>query len=524
MIEQLATLLPAKREKKVEKDMSKITQPFIFFGLDTFKPKKISPTKDESVFRGPTEADGLGVGVAQTRSTTESNFRATLSASGRFKEADTNTGNDPYKFKVVLIQEGLGNLRDAFYYTREAIESGVAEFEGKKCYADHPSRMDEMNRPERSVRDIIGYFEGVKVEDAEDGSAMLVADLVMMKDASNDWARTLVSSSVDYAKKYNEKSLIGLSINASGDAEPVDAEKFLQSGKIPESAKAKMKDAIAQGITTFRLVSVIKDAVSTDLVTEAGARGKVLDIIESNKGETMDKKKMPLPLKGEEKKENEMKQGEMPEAIDQKDHADIDQDKALIADMIKKYMGDNEEMEGEEMEKAHEAYQCYKEMGMENEKAAEATANAIKLAKAMQAKQAEKAEAEVKQAESETEKKEDEAKEGEDETKKESAIVKLTARIAFLEREIKKVDLAKFLDKKLAESKLGRAETDKLRKLIGEPKSEAEITKTIDLFVEGYKASGSESKKVSSPFIESVTKTVSKGTSSKKLDLSDAFK
>ena len=76
--------------------------------------------------------------------------------------------------------------------------------------------------------------------------------------------------------------------------------------------------------------------------------------------------------------------------------------------------------------------------------------------------------------------------------------MKLTARIAFLERKLKGYELAATLDKKLAESKLGRAETDKIRTLIGEPKSEGHILETIKVFKEAFAmAGGSESAKPS---------------------------
>ena len=49
------------------------------------------------------------------------------------------------------------------------------------------------------------------------------------------------------------------------------------------------------------------------------------------------------------------------------------------------------------------------------------------------------------------------------------------------------------MDKKLKESGLGRSETDKIRELIGSPKTEGEITKTIKIFSEAYGSSRSKS-------------------------------
>lgn len=201
----------------------------------------------------------------------------------RFLEASRDDGIGPTKFKVALIAEGLGNLRDCYYYTRQCLETAVATaaFEGKKCFADHPSMSEEQDRPERSVRDILGHFENVHIEEGADGSARLIADLIIPHTAPFEWARTLVASAINFAKKYPDRELVGLSINASGDAKSVGIDEFMQSASLPEGAKPKILKAKEVGATQIRVVSEIKDAVSVDLVTEPGARGKILEFIES---------------------------------------------------------------------------------------------------------------------------------------------------------------------------------------------------------------------------------------------------
>lgn len=427
----------------------------------------------------------------------------------RFLESWKDNGVGPTRFKVALIQEGMGNLRDAFYYTRQALESGITAFEGKKCFADHPSRAEEQDRPERSVRDIVGHFENVHVEDRDDGGAMLCADLVMLPDPSFEWARALVRHSLEYSKKYDGQEFIGLSINASGDAEQKDLESFLKEGSVPAEAKPKLMQALSEGITSVRVVNAIQDAVSTDLVTEPGARGRVLEMLESERKQPMAKKmkhaedeavkQSEAEMKQEEVKQEEAKveakQAEDGEPEGEEDHEDIEQDKKLILDMIKKHMGkDGEDLDSEAEAAACEAYEAHCEMGKEKEAAAMHAAEAMRLAKHMAMKQA-KQEAEAKEAEGKEEKEEEEKVE---EAKHSESEVKLTARIAFLERKLKGYELAATLDKKLAESKLGRAETDKIRSLIGEPKSEGHILETIKVFKEAFAmAGGSESVKPS---------------------------
>ena len=549
MIKGLESLVSAFKESEVNtgKDAQPgIKVPFWFYGCEAFAKKKkerqtpdaapkvqdIQPPKPDASLPEQESADAQvqkmlidhptmpaaamvqalkskGIELKQADSATSQAplLRAKESESlipvrAQFLESWKDNGIGPTRFKVALIQEGMGNLRDAFYYTRKALESGITAFEGKKCFADHPSRSDEEDRPERSVRDIVGHFENVHLEEREDSGAMLCADLVMLPDPSFEWARALVRHSLEYSKKYDGQDFIGLSINASGDAKQMEMEKFINEGEVPAEAKPKLMKALEEGITTVRVVDQIADAVSTDLVTEAGARGRVLELLESERNANMAKKikqaedeakKSEAEMKQEEAKQvegEEAKQAEEPAG--EEDHEDIEKDKALILDMIKKHMGkDAEDMDVDADEAACEAYQAHREMGKKHEEAGLHAAEAMKLAKHMAMKQAAVTEAEGEEKKEEKEVEAEEAKHSE-------STVKLTARIAFLERKLKGYELSAALDKKLQESKLGRAETDKLRALIGEPKSEAHIAETIKVFKEAFSmAGGSESIKPS---------------------------
>jgi hypothetical protein len=498
--------------------------------LNALKSKGIKLVDDKENL----EADSTTSAVAVTRAGAKKESALNLYSRVSFQEGShtqtKNAGVGPIRFKVALIQEGLGNMRDGFFYGKEAIQSGIQAFEGRKCFADHPSQSEEQDRPERSVRDIIGHFENVAVEENEDKSLSLVADLVMPPDPPFEWARALVRQAADYNKKYPEQNLVGLSINASGDAQEIPWDQFLKSYDLPESCKPKLMSAKENGMDSIRLVSTIKDAVSCDLVTEPGAKGKVIDIIENEspketgqmkmkqeekkgKIEAEEEKKMMMAEEEEEEEKKESSEQE-DEADDAKaddkgdeDHADEEQDKKLIMDMIKKHMGDDGEMEDEHEAAAMEAYEAYKAMGESEDEAMKCAGKAMKLAKHMAAK---RREAEEGKCEAEEEKHESDIL---PKGKKESE-VKMQARIAFLERELKTRDLADLLDKKLKESGLARAETDKIRKIIGTAKSEAEITKTIRIFKEAF-SSRSESSKGSSFFVTSTEKAIAPQKKSK---------
>lgn len=187
------------------------------------------------------------------------------------------------RYKVVMLEEGMGNFGASAYYSKEALISAIPIFEGKKIYADHPAESEAEERPERSVRDILGHFENVHVsESAGGGQQWLCGDLVVMAGTSYQWARELMEHAVAYAKKFPDKEFVGLSINASGDSEEIGIQEALTRG-IPEGAMAKITEARSQGIDKLVYVSKFNEAVSCDLVTEAGAGGKILSLIESAK-------------------------------------------------------------------------------------------------------------------------------------------------------------------------------------------------------------------------------------------------
>jgi hypothetical protein len=413
------------------------------------------------------------------------------------------------KYKVVLIEEGLGNLQTCFYYTREALEGAAKTklFEGKKCYADHPDAISEKTRPERSVRDIIGYFQDTKIEDGVAGHALLVGTLCLNDTPQNNWAVSLVESSLGVSGKFDD-DLVGLSINASGKSDEIPIESFIESYKLPLSAQPKLEQARAEGIEAIELCTRLFDAVSCDLVTQAGAKGRILKMLESEKIR-MAKKKVTKPAKKKTK-----------ESADTADHPDAEKDKELVKSMLKKYVGGDDHSE-EECGAMKQAMDHAKEMGMEGEEAEKAAGYSMKMAKHVASKQAEEGEAEESEEaegeesegeeaegeeseaeesegeESEAEESESEEDESEDDEdaddektapkkappfgKKEAA---LRAKLAKAEKELKEARLEKFLEKTIKESGLPVQVQKKFRECIGKPATEKEITEKLKLVKE----------------------------------------
>lgn len=373
------------------------------------------------------------------------------------------------KFEVVIIEEGLGNLGDCFYYGADVIRAMPKIFEGKKMFANHPSKSEESDRPERSVRDILAYFQGLSAQ-MIDGRTCLVGNAIIPNGPAFDWARSIMNEAISYGESNKDRSLIGISINASGDATDTPIDEVIQMA--PDGAKAKLYEAKEKGIETVRVVTSITDAESADLVTEAGAGGKILKLMEGDKNMSHDKK----------------------EAGDDKGHPDADKDKKVVADMLKKHMGDDS---GEPTDDHHEMYGEMEKLGHSKEEAAKIACAAVKHM-AQKHKQAEekkkeagaaddKQEDEKKKSEGDDKKDEKKEKDEKESEKKESSkTLELAGRVAFLESELQKERTAKHIEAKLAKSGLKRSVTDTLKESIGAVKTEKEFDAKYELFLKGY--------------------------------------
>lgn len=145
------------------------------------------------------------------------------------------------RFRARLIEGDVWG--SSGYYSRTLLESAVTAgvfAEGTPIYIDHPTMTDRAERPERSVRDLAGRLTGTAIYEA-DG---VYSDI----EVYSHFAPVLTEMWED----------IGMSIRASGDVEYGEA-----AGR------------------NGPLVSEISRVASVDFVTEAGAGGRVVSLIES---------------------------------------------------------------------------------------------------------------------------------------------------------------------------------------------------------------------------------------------------
>ncbi len=75
--------------------------------------------------------------------------------------------NDRRDLEVTVIAGGLSRM--GWYYTDEVLRAAVSLVEGAPAFADHPGPAD---RPERSVRDIVGYYRDARFVPGSQQSAI----------------------------------------------------------------------------------------------------------------------------------------------------------------------------------------------------------------------------------------------------------------------------------------------------------------------------------------------------------------
>lgn len=157
-----------------------------------------------------------------------------------FNEADFDKSGD----LVIVIIEAGANFNKRRYYPKKTLQESADIYAGLKMYLDHPTDAEEAAKPERSIED---WLSTIKESWYEDG--MVLGRVHIHK----PWLKEAMKDPVF-------RQEIGVSINASGRA---------HVGEI-DGQQMQIMDAISS-------------AKSVDWVTEAGARGRVLQLMESAK-------------------------------------------------------------------------------------------------------------------------------------------------------------------------------------------------------------------------------------------------
>jgi hypothetical protein len=196
---------------------------------------------------------------------------------GRISEAQKDD-KGVKKYPVVIISQGLGNLADCNYYTAQAIKQAAADkiYEGKKVYFDHPTPSQEKEQPGRSVREAAGHYEDVRAEKDKDG--MMILRGMLVPEQQNAEMMGKLDHAIYYKNKYPDQDYVGISINGDGEGTAMDYDEFIKEYKPSTLEMEKLSQIEGKQINA---ITKLTSAVSADLVTEAGAKGRLL--LESNK-------------------------------------------------------------------------------------------------------------------------------------------------------------------------------------------------------------------------------------------------
>ncbi len=158
-----------------------------------------------------------------------------------------------HEVELTLIKPGWS--QNDRYYSPDVLKPAAKLFEGCKAFADHPAKSQEADRPERSVRDIVGYYP--KVWAGDDGS---IKGRLRVIGEAVQWLWPMILETVK-----NGAGLVFTSINALGKVKPGEIE-----GR---------KGMVVEGIVK---------ANSADVVTQAAAGGQFERLLASDGGFTTD--------------------------------------------------------------------------------------------------------------------------------------------------------------------------------------------------------------------------------------------
>lgn len=156
---------------------------------------------------------------------------------------------------IIAITEGPGNTRDKNYYSRPSIESFVPLLDGVRCFINHSTRGERIDRPEGDLWVQCGYFKN-SILTERGGLAACLSTLVFDEGAAGKEGLAKAKTSVRYAADcpLSNEVYAGFSVNGGGRTK----------GKVNVS-----------GIE-YNNVIVFTDAESVDMVTRPARGGIVL--------------------------------------------------------------------------------------------------------------------------------------------------------------------------------------------------------------------------------------------------------
>jgi hypothetical protein len=164
------------------------------------------------------------------------------------------------EWDVVLIQGGFNSSKSR-YYTKEALRSiaELADKHGLQAMADHLSMSEARDKPEGSILKVVGWYDNVRFDEANN---RVVGRLHLLSEGS---PFPHLPKAMKEAFDRGNPSLYELSIRGSAE---------------------NPKIGTVEGMKTT-IIGPLNRLASTDLVTKGGAGGKFLNILASDRRDSM---------------------------------------------------------------------------------------------------------------------------------------------------------------------------------------------------------------------------------------------
>lgn len=222
-------------------------------------PGELVATHDDEG-KADAQVKALYATEAQESARVRTGYFAELSS---LQEATIDSDNKTVRATLIVP----GWSANGRYYSESVLRQAVPVFEGGQSYADHPGKQEIKNRPERSIRDLVGWYSDVKQE--KDGR--ITASLHVT--APDMWPI------IEAAVTKNPK-LAGLSINALGETRmgEIDGKKGVIVEAIVKHNSTDIVTTPAAGGKFDSLMASASDVYLRDLV-EAASLDELTEVI-----------------------------------------------------------------------------------------------------------------------------------------------------------------------------------------------------------------------------------------------------
>ncbi|GAC1311010.1 MAG: hypothetical protein NVSMB19_25340 [Vulcanimicrobiaceae bacterium] len=208
------------------------------------------------------------------------------------RETASVLGNpEPPSADVIIIRAGPGNPADAHYYTDACLEDSVQRgiWNGVPCHLDHPTDSEDKDIPERSVESMAGYFGNAKmvtVTDEATHQRVKAVSATFTPEHGHEMVLRKLRTAAQYSQEYPNRSYVGFSINAKGMGESatIDSKQYDRVDKITgvESVDIVTRAGAGGKLLTFRESYRMAKAAVKDKTTEAADKAKTVPFTEAH--------------------------------------------------------------------------------------------------------------------------------------------------------------------------------------------------------------------------------------------------